>query len=499
MIKHSTILILFAIFLSACQPRTIQTVAPTGTPQPATPTSTPTAVPIPTQTPLPSITAPAFTSTPETPTQPITGIHINHLTSPDEMSLFTQAGAYWTRFDGFHWDLIEPVDETKPVYQWKKVNEAALKAAANAGAQVIAIVNYAPDWAQKYPGVACGPFAEAALDKFGAFMYALVSRYSQPPYNVKYWEIGNEPDIDHTLIGPHSPFGCWGDQSDPYYGGGYYARMLKAAYGQVKQADPQSQVLIGGLLLDCDPNNPPETSKNSGKYKDCSPSRFLEGILKNGGGDYFDGVSFHAYDYFPTQLGQYVNPNWHSSWDTTGPVLTTKATFIHDLLAANGHSDKFLIDTEFALLCGKDGTEAKCQTEEFNLTKAYYIAEGNAAAVAHGLLGNVWYSLTGWRASGLVDKSLKPNLAYDAEKFSAAQLKDAAFVADVTAFPGVKGYEFHQKDGKKLWLLWSQDGDSHSIQLTSLPTGIFDAFGKALPTEKNLTISVAPVYLEWEP
>ena len=497
MIKPLTTLILFAIFMSACQAQPTQTVAPTEMSQVATHTPTPTLVTDPMQTPIPTLTAtPIITSAPVVTAQPVPGIQMSHLNKPAELSLFENAGVYWTRFDGFHWDLLEPVEQAIPAYKWGEVDETALKDAANAGAQVVAMVQFAPDWAQKYPGVACGPFAESALDKFARFMHALVSRYSQPPYNIKYWEIGNEPDIDHSLVDPHSGYGCWGDQSDPYYGGGYYAEMLKATYGQIKEADPQAQLLIGGLLLDCDPTNPPRTSLNSGQYKDCTPSRFLEGILKNGGGDYFDGVSYHAYDYYANQLGRYANPNWHSSWNITGPVLIAKARYLRNLLAAYGHSEKFLLNTEVALLCGRDGTEAQCRSDDFALTKAYYITEANASALAQGLYSNIWYSLTGWRASGLVDGSLKPNLAYDADKFSATNLKGATFVADVTDYPGVKGYEFN-KDGKRIWLLWSLDGDSHTISLPSLPAHVFDAFGAALSTQKEITITLAPVYLEW--
>lgn len=523
MMKSLTILILFVVLLSACLPQaappvistptTAEMVSASATPMPDTPSvaeisQLATKTEAPSTTLIPSLTStsiptepmptPAIIPSPVPPSQPIIGIHIANLKSPDEMSLFENAGGYWTRFDGFQWDLLEPVDNPTPVYRWGKVDEAALKNAAESGAQIIGIVLFAPDWAQKYPGVACGPFAEAALDKFANFMNALVSRYSQPPFNIKYWEIGNEPDVDHVFVDPHSGFGCWGDQTDPYYGGGYYAEMLKAAYGSIKKADPEAKLLVGGLVLDCDPVNPPETSENSGQLKDCSSARFLEGILKNGGGDYFDGVSFHAYDYYPNLLGQYVNPNWHSSWDVTGPVLIAKTRYLRSILAAYGHADKFLMNTEVALLCGRDGTEAECRTEDYALTKAYYVAEANASALAQGIFSNIWYSLTGWRGSGLVDRSLKTYPVYDADKFSASQLKGAAFVSNVTDFQGIKGYEFNL-GGKRIWLLWSLDGNDHAIQLPSVPTSIYDVFGAAQAPQKSIMVTLAPVYLEWEP
>lgn len=70
---------------------------------------------------------------------------------------------------------------------------------------------------------------------------------------------------------------------DEYYGGVDYAEMLKVAYPSIKQADPNAQVMVGGLLLDCNPNTgcPNERSTN-----------FLAGVLQN------DGGSYHASDYY---------------------------------------------------------------------------------------------------------------------------------------------------------------------------------------------------------
>ena len=71
--------------------------------------------------------------------------------------------------------------------------------------------------------------------------------------------------------------------------------MLKVAYPQIKAADPQAQVLVGGLLLDCDPRPGAGCSLTA---QNAIPPKFLEGILRNNGGPYFDGVSFHAYDFY---------------------------------------------------------------------------------------------------------------------------------------------------------------------------------------------------------
>jgi len=274
--------------------------------------------------------------------------------------------------------------------------------------------------------------------------------------------------------------------------------MLKVVYPQVKAADPDAQVLVGGLLLDCDPANPPESPEGSGKLADCSSAKFIEGILRNGGGDYFDGISFHAYDYYFGGLGKYGNKGWRSAWDTTGPVVSAKANYLRSLLAQYGHPEKYLLNTEVAILCGSTGNESACQTEEFARIKANYLAEANAAAQAEGLQANIWYSLTGWRASGLVNGNLKPLLAYQAYQASVIRLAKAIYSKDLTAFPNVKGFEF-VRDGTLLWVLWSLDGEPHIVQLPTQPNAIYDVFGQLLPSDQNLTITLDPLYIEWSP
>jgi hypothetical protein len=317
-----------------------------------------------------------------------------------------------------------------------------------------------------------------------------VQRYSGPPYNVKNWEIWNEPDVSPEAIpDPTYFFGCWGDESDAYYGGGYYGEVLKAVYPKVGQADPSSKVIIGGLLLDCDPDNPPTG-------QDCKPAKFLEGILRNGGASYFDGVSFHAYEYYSDALGEYGNDNWNSSWDTTGPVMIAKAQFLKGVLANYGVSGKFLINTESGLLCVPEWG-ITCEGT-FQTTKAYYVPQAYTVAIAEGLKGNVWYSLFGWRNSELLDSSLNPRPAYYAFQFARSEIGGADFVQEVTSYPAVKVYELDRGD-RLIWVIWSLDGNDHSLNLPSTPSAIFDSFGTTVSVSNPLDLNFAdgPLYIEW--
>jgi alpha-L-arabinofuranosidase len=106
-------------------------------------------------------------------------------------------------------------------------------------------------------------------------MHDAVERYSAPPYNVKYWEIYNEPDAPkNTNEPPYGMiYGCWGISGDTYFGGEAYGEMLKVVYPYIKSANSSAQVLVGGLLLDCDPRTVCTTGPGS------IPPKFLNGIL----------------------------------------------------------------------------------------------------------------------------------------------------------------------------------------------------------------------------
>jgi hypothetical protein len=402
----------------------------------------------------------------------------------------SQAGVYWARSNRpVAWAEVEPTEGTRNWSAMARLEEE-LRAAASHGLQEIQVVRFTPGWAQQMTGYSCGPIKPEKLGAFASFMHDLVARYSVPPYSVKYWEIWNEPDIDYHMVGQTSDWGCWGDQSDTYYGGGYYAEMLKAAYPQIKSADPQAQVLIGGLLLDCDPR-PGAGCATVGNSN--LPPKFLEGILRNDGGSYFDGMSFHAYDYYLETLGQYSNPNWQSAWNTTGPVLIAKAQFIQSLLSQYGVSGKFLINTESAVLCDSCSNDPMYET-----TKAYYVAQAYAAAIAQGLRANLWYSLLGWRNSGLLNADLSPRPAYTAFQFARNELGDAAWVRHITEYTGVKGYEF-QRGNRRIWVLWSLDGNTRSINLSGAPLAGWDALGNSVAPAASMDIGLNPLYLEWNP
>jgi hypothetical protein len=398
--------------------------------------------------------------------------------SPPVLASIDELGTNTIRHNALLWSDVEPDKGTR---NWDAVSdlEPKLANASELGLNVILIVRSAPSWAQKVPGSFCGPVKEEELPAFAQFMGDLVSRYGQPPYNVKYWEMGNEPDIDPSVVPGDNIYGCWGDEGDEYYGGEYYAEMLKAVYPAIKAADPEAKVLTGGLLLDCDPTNPPEG-------KDCKQANFLEGILKNGGGDYFDYVSFHGY---PPYNGTLNLDEHYPEWEHRGGVVIGKADFLREVMSRYD-VDKPLIHTEGSLICPEwNSDDCNPPGEAFFEAQADYAVILYARNWAEGIAGTIWYQFEGpgWRFGGLLDQDQNPKKAYSALQFLTTELGDTGFYQQLDDYPGVRAYEFVGA-GKRVWVLWSENGEP-----------VLDKYGNPIEIPGAEIEISSPVYMEFTP
>ncbi len=406
----------------------------------------------------------------------------------------SDAGTYWTRANDILWSSVE---STQGVYDWSaaKEFERGLLMASTMNVKAIVNVKGIPAWAQMVTGKSCGPIKPDALANFGNFVNALVKRYSVPPYNVRYWEIMNEPDIDPALVMDNSLFGCWGNAADFWYGGGYFAEMLKVVYPQVKAADPSAQVFASGFVLDCGPT--------------CDRAKFIEGIFANGGGNYMDAVSFHSYEYYGAAPGKFANPGWNSSWDKEGTAITTKAAFIRNLMAKYNVPNKPLYVTELALLCNPKWYTDKtlCVSSGFEETKAYYLARSIVDGIRNNIRSLIWYkTITAfgacgnlndeWCYTGMINSDLSPRLTMNAYTASRREIAQGALVDSGQLLPGVLVYKF-DRGNKSVWVLWSLAGDLRAADLGGTPLAIYDTFGNPIPTSSSIYVDNKPVYVEW--
>lgn len=436
------------------------------------------------------------------PSNTVFGVEMQQINSDNGLGEVVTAAPSWVRRNALYWSDAEPAEGT---YTWSNLTdlEQEMINASQDGLNLVLIVRSTPPWAQELDGYYCGRIRMDKLAAFGNFMYEAVKRYSAPPFNVKYWQIWNEPDADpsHPSIQPDNIYGCWGDEHDPYFGGEYFADVLEAIYARIKQANSAVQVLTGGLLLPCNVELPAVCNSNQSKY--------LEGILRhhgvNDGGNYFDVVAYHSYDYYYQRFGEYGNTAWGTRWTDEGPSLAAKARYLRKTLEKYGFGNKPMMTTEVTVLCGSTGNEGYCQDNTFQTTKAYYVAQNFATALASGLKANIWYSLSAnWRGTSLLDSSsLEPLPAYTVFKVAREKLQYARLARVITEYPGINGFDFFDSNGH-VWVLWSRaaDGSGHpttvEVVLPGTPSTVWDVFGDQIyPNETSLSVSIMPLYVEW--
>ncbi len=340
------------------------------------------------------------------------------------LSYAVNAGARWARVK-LSWDSVEPVKTDPPQYNWASY-DAIFRRAAEAGLQLVVTIRDNPGWAA---ATRCGPLYDP--NELARFARAAVSRYSQPPYNIRVWELYNEPDNKRTDGWFVNLGGCWGNA------GRAYADMLKVVYPAIKQADPQAIVLIGALGYEY-------------RYVDHLNMNFLDDVLRAGGGPYFDVMNFHYFH------------EYHTNWDSSTRVdLQGKLDALKSVLTRNGVQMKPFVITELGHPYA--GPPAEGYTPRGN---SRYVIQGNVRAVAEGIGIIIWYQMVDGpedvRLYGLLNSQLSPQAGYDVYRFLVGKLSGAAYIGPYFKTPdpspyGLEAYQFN-KDGIELiigWCVWN--------------------------------------------
>lgn len=432
-----------------------------------------------------------------------------------DQNLLNKAGnipTYWWRYNAFLWNQIEPQDVDPSLYNWGAVQENSLVAASQQGFTIVAVVKNTPHFAQAIndpQNIPCSPIRSNQTNEFIEFIHELAVRYSAPPYNIRYWQLGNEPDVDVDLFsGPNfnlrysSPYGCWGDDADPYYGGKYYADFLKIFSDTIKTVNPSAQITNGGLLLDCHPVN---------DAPNCPSGTFFDGIILRlqelNALSALDYVSFHAYARWYSNL---KFDEEYKGFTSHGGVLLGKSYFLREIMTSRGVNPlKPLLVTEGGTMCARPDDAAplpsgiKCSDldspPEFSDDQAEHIVWHYVRSIADGISGMMWYTLNyqSYRHVGLLNADSSDKPAYIAYQFLVSQLGDAQYVGPLNQFfPTLRAYEF-SKNSQRIWVLWAPDQLDHSIFMPSGFQAAFDKLGSLInvpPGATTLTIN-SPVYL----
>jgi len=166
-----------------------------------------------------------------------------------EMERMKAAGIDWCRTD-FDWKHVEPAEGT-----WTFEHLDKLMADADRlGIAILPILDYEVKWVPY-------PWQPDALPRWRDYVRRVVSRYRG---RCPVWEVWNEQNV--TQGGAH-----------PAPSPAEYARLLQAAYEEIKAADPAARVAVGGYAL--------------------VPLPYIEGVYKAGGGAFFDIMNVHPYQH----------------------------------------------------------------------------------------------------------------------------------------------------------------------------------------------------------
>ena len=389
-------------------------------------------------------------------------------TAADRMS---EIGTAWARLP-LSWAWIEPENRTPENYNWPASFEQQLAALSARHIQVILLFGDNPSWAATYPG---GPIDLVEIGELTEFMQAVVARYSRPPYNVKYWEMYNEPDNGNELFADEG-FGFFGHTPQAY------VDILEAVYQPIKAIDPEAKILLGGLAYDnWEPDGP-------------FVQDFLDQVLEKGGAAYFDLMNFHYYLAF------------RANWEPYGQDILGKLAYLRDKLV-----DEYSVDKPF--VCTETGWFSNFQGGNGHEIQSRYVVQGFVRSMTTDMDLVIWFTLADQavdpRNWGLVDVDLNPKPSYYAYQTLTTQLSGADYVGKLgleeTSSVLVEAYEFATPAGHTVIVAWVNEDVTVKLvrpasQVTAVDkfgseTIVYDGDDGVVDGHVHVSVGPSPVYL----
>ena len=318
----------------------------------------------------------------------------------ETVRMASDAGIHWAK-QQFVWAQIEPQPGQ---YRWEKY-DTIVELCESYGLQVIARLDGAPNWSREdnsMPGRPPDDFTD-----YGQFVYRFVEHYKGQVQHIQIW---NEPNL----------YIEWGNRPVDPTG---YVRLLRIAYEQAKEADPNVYVLSAPLAITLGEPHP-----EPGKWRAMNDLQFLEEMYEAGAAPYFDILSANAF-------GMDVPPDDSPSPDK---LNFARVTLQREIMERYGDAGKAVWFNEYAwnaapMSFAPEDLVWKRVSEE---RQAAYTLQGIEHALANwpwaGVL-NIWYfrqvgDISPERAAyyfRMVDVDFIPRRVYFAVKDKAAQLDEA--------------------------------------------------------------------------
>ena len=427
------------------------------------------------------------------------------------------AGAGWLRSDqmSIRWSDFEPdranqydvSDANAGGEHMRSVEQQILYANARKF-QVIQTINSAPRWALPTGNGNCGPIKTEHFAAFAQFVEKIVKKYSQPPYNIKHWEIFSQPD-KYANLGNREKYDChWVDFTDStYFGGRKYGDMLSLVGANIKSADPSSKLIAGSLEADC---RSTYGDLDEELTKMCVVGKFLTGMWMSDAPKWIDYIAIDAhdkFDAFDNVEGHYNNAvNWHNGWfrglNEVGPTIIQKSNYLRIIMRQTGAGlVKPIINMRAALRCkfqNYNWKYAPCESlwdlPNFDRTKAYYTAQVNAAGLANNVVISIWDTATDHSGNRTELFDEKGNLSYWAWRESIFQLHQAQFLKEDGNNKNIKKYEF-SRPNDQLLVTWAMRDAPVTLVLTQTVISITDALGVQLSPTQMISVTVKPLYI----
>lgn len=276
-----------------------------------------------------------------------------------EIGLLKRAGVRWVRMT-MAWSGVEPHGSGGYDERYLSDMDYAVGQARAAGLNVLMpITDGVPYWASADPKrhVEGGEprwnhyWRPRDWGDYGRFARFVAARYG--PLGVHAYEVWNEPNLDRFWpSGPNA---------------GEYAAMLRAAYPEIKAADPHATVLLGGLYQNGD--------------------SFLAGVYAAGARPFFDAVGDHFYtEKDPARCSREgKGPRW-------SPDSLCGIANVEKVMADHGDATKPVWITEFGWSTFDDGVSADEQARYLTSALAKLGRDFPAVRVAfaYNLRDNYW-------------------------------------------------------------------------------------------------------------
>lgn len=364
----------------------------------------------------------------------------------------------WSLRTVLYWRDIEPSDTTPQNYNWQFYDDFISGLRAQGIEPLISVVAFPPFATRYFCG---GGFVEGGQEAWREFVRALVSRYSAPPYNVRLWEIGNEPDgVTSVPPGGTQPTraetGCWGNVPADY------ASFLRIGYQEIKAIQPDATVIFGSLAYDV--------------FEAWFVKDFFPKVLEAGAGQYFDVLGYH---WFPRA--------------TQWPTAEAKALELRQYMQARG-IDKPLWLTETYLPSNPPERGSLREQAEF-------ILHDFTAMRGEGIVEKIFWF--GWWSVPVSATPVDRGLVWPQHEPKPG-VRALELVIDLTdgspsrhSTPQYTAYRFDRPwQGDHVWALWAPEGSTATVKLpasSNQPAEVIRLeIGDTYATTTAVTTTVAP-------